>query len=111
MASSTSALGAAAAAPTSSSPSTTPTIDPLAQEKTFLKLLVTQLQNQDPENPADTTQMVTQLAQFSELEQTVNMASDVAAIRAVVAPATSTASANNPATGTTSPGNMQTTGT
>ncbi len=39
----------------------------------FLKLLVTQLQNQDPLNPADSTQFVAQLAQFSSLEQLTNV--------------------------------------
>lgn len=40
----------------------------------FLKLLVTQLQNQDPLNPSDPTEFTAQLAQFSSLEQlfTVN---------------------------------------
>lgn len=38
---------------------------------TFLKLLVTQLQNQDPLNPMDGTQFTSQIAQFSQLEQTV----------------------------------------
>jgi hypothetical protein len=33
----------------------------------FLQLLIAQLQNQDPTNPVDPTQFVTQLAQFSEL--------------------------------------------
>lgn len=35
----------------------------------FLQLLVQQLTNQDPLEPMDNTQMVTQLAQFSALEQ------------------------------------------
>jgi flagellar basal-body rod modification protein FlgD len=35
----------------------------------FLKLLVTQLQNQDPNNPTDQTQMLAQLAQFSSLSE------------------------------------------
>lgn len=35
----------------------------------FLKLLVTQLQNQDPLNPSDPTEFTAQLAQFSSLEQ------------------------------------------
>lgn len=38
----------------------------------FLILLVTQLQYQDPLNPADSTQFVSQLAQFSTLEQMEN---------------------------------------
>ncbi|MEI6262268.1 MAG: flagellar hook capping FlgD N-terminal domain-containing protein, partial [Deltaproteobacteria bacterium] len=39
----------------------------------FLKLLVTQLQNQDPMNPTDSTAFVAQLAQFSSLEQLSNV--------------------------------------
>lgn len=39
----------------------------------FLKLLVTQMQYQDPLNPMDDTQFVSQMAQFSSLEQMQNM--------------------------------------
>jgi flagellar basal-body rod modification protein FlgD len=39
----------------------------------FLKLLITQLQNQDPLNPADSTEFTAQLAQFSSLEQLSNI--------------------------------------
>ena len=39
----------------------------------FLKLLVAQMQNQDPFNPQDPTQYVTQLAQFNSLEQMMAM--------------------------------------
>lgn len=63
-----------------SDPATTATTssDPLAQEQTFLKLLVAQVQNQDPMDPnADPTQYVTQLAQFSSLEQLTQMRSDL----------------------------------
>ena len=42
----------------------------------FLQLLVAQLQNQDPLNPTDSTTFVTQLAQFSELEQVMAIRSD-----------------------------------
>jgi len=43
----------------------------------FLKLLVAQMQNQDPTNPTDDTQMASQLAQFSALEQMTNVAQSV----------------------------------
>ncbi len=39
----------------------------------FLKLFVTQLQNQDPLNPDDSAQMAAQLAQFQGLEQMLNV--------------------------------------
>ena len=39
----------------------------------FLTLLVTQLQNQDPLNPAEPTEFTAQLAQFSSLEQLFNL--------------------------------------
>jgi flagellar basal-body rod modification protein FlgD len=39
----------------------------------FLGLLVTQLKNQDPLNPQDSSQFVTQLAQLSQVEQTYNI--------------------------------------
>ena len=60
-------------------------IDKLGADKnTFLKLLVAQLKNQDPLNPADGTQFVTQLAQFSSLEQSTQMSEDISAIRTVL---------------------------
>jgi flagellar basal-body rod modification protein FlgD len=39
----------------------------------FLKLFVTQLQNQDPLNPDDGTEMAAKLAQFNGLEQMMNV--------------------------------------
>jgi flagellar basal-body rod modification protein FlgD len=43
----------------------------------FLKLLVAQLQHQDPANPMDSGAFMGQLAQFSSLEQMTNVASSV----------------------------------
>ena len=42
-------------------------------ENDFLKLLTTQLQQQDPTQPMSNTEMVAQLAQFSALEQMTNV--------------------------------------
>ncbi len=39
----------------------------------FLTLLLEQMKNQDPMSPMDSSQMSTQLAQFSQLEETQNM--------------------------------------
>ena len=39
----------------------------------YMKLLVTQLQNQNPLDPMDNNQMASQLAQFSELSQLESM--------------------------------------
>jgi flagellar basal-body rod modification protein FlgD len=49
----------------------------LANENTFLTLLVSQLQHQDPLNPADGTTFVTQLAQFTQLEDLQNINQNV----------------------------------
>jgi flagellar basal-body rod modification protein FlgD len=39
--------------------------------QTFLKLLMTQLQNQDPTSPLDTNQFTSQLVQYSSVEQQI----------------------------------------
>ncbi len=59
-------------------------VDPLANKDVFLQLLVAQLKNQDPENPADGTQFVTQLAQFTDLEQSTEMRTDLDSINSFV---------------------------
>jgi len=44
---------------------------------TFLKLLTSQLQHQDPLNPLDTNQFTQQLVEFASVEQQVNMNSNL----------------------------------
>ena len=57
-------------APTTPSTSTDPVApDQLANESTFLKLLMAQVRNQDPMNPTGSTQFIGQLVQFRQLEQ------------------------------------------
>ena len=47
----------------------------------FLQLLVAQIKNQDPMSPTDGVQFLTQLAQFQQLEQSMNSGQDLTAIR------------------------------
>jgi flagellar basal-body rod modification protein FlgD len=71
-------------------------------EEMFLQLLVAQLQNQDPLNPTDSTQFVSQLAQFSQLEQVMAIRSDTDTLAADATAATSsTAAGTTPTTGQT----------
>jgi flagellar basal-body rod modification protein FlgD len=63
-----------ASSQTSSNQSTAPAgpNQTLGQDQ-FMKLLIAQLQNQDPTNPVDNSQMIAQLAQFSQLQETQQM--------------------------------------
>jgi flagellar basal-body rod modification protein FlgD len=73
---STSGVGSTAAGATSS-----PKTDgnSLGQDA-FLKLLVTQLQHQDPSSPMDNSQFIAQLATFSSLEKLSAISTQVTAI-------------------------------
>ena len=73
--------------------------DPLANESTFLTLLVSQLQNQDPLSPTDSNQFVSQLTAYSQLEQLIGIHSNTTTLAAADA-----ASAPN-AAGSTTGGN------
>ena len=46
---------------------------PVLGQDDFLKMLITQLQNQDPMNPLQSTDLAAQLAQFSSVEQLANL--------------------------------------
>jgi flagellar basal-body rod modification protein FlgD len=71
------------ASSSSSSSSSTPAATDTSQvtKNMFLQLLVAQIKNQDPMSPSDGVQFLTQLAQFQQLEQSMNMGQDLSAIR------------------------------
>jgi len=50
----------------------------------FLQLLVAQLQNQDPLNPMESTEFTSQLAQFSSLEQMIDVNKNLVEIKSAV---------------------------
>jgi flagellar basal-body rod modification protein FlgD len=60
-----------------SSPAVSSTSSTGVNENQFLKLLVTQLKNQDPLSPTDSTQFMGELAQFSQLQEVMGIHQDV----------------------------------
>jgi len=47
----------------------------------FLKILITQLQHQDPSQPLEDKEFIAQMAQFTSLEQLSNMNTEMKALR------------------------------
>jgi flagellar basal-body rod modification protein FlgD len=47
----------------------------------FLKLMVAQMQHQDPMAPTDSTQMMSQMAQFTSVEQLTNLSNAMTALQ------------------------------
>jgi flagellar basal-body rod modification protein FlgD len=68
-------------APAPPPPASPTVLDSTVNKQTFLKLLVTQIKNQNPLNPSDSTQFLAQLAQFSELEQMINVNTNLESIK------------------------------
>ncbi|QRM54252.1 flagellar hook assembly protein FlgD [Sinorhizobium sp. BG8] len=61
----------------SATESSTDSTDATLNYESFLKLLVAQLQNQDPTEPMDATEQMAQLATFSQVEQTIKTNSNL----------------------------------
>ena len=88
---------AALASTPAKSAATASSQSPQASQSVFLQLLVAQLKNQDPANPADGTQFVTQLAQFTTLEQTTQSRSDLDQILKAMQTAAAATATSSPA--------------
>jgi hypothetical protein len=67
------AVPASSARSAGSSSSTPSTTQNNSAEQTFIKLLVTELQSQDPTQPMDPTQMVGQMFQMNQLQQLIDI--------------------------------------
>jgi flagellar hook assembly protein FlgD len=92
-----------AVAATGSSPTTAPQ-KTLGQDA-FLKLLVTQLQHQDPTQPKNDTEFIAQLAQFSSLEKLTEISASIRALERALLVDTSSPAApgTTPSTPSASP--------
>jgi flagellar basal-body rod modification protein FlgD len=80
--------GMSGASETGNNPSqgvSAPKEDSLANKQTFLQLLIAQIKHQDPLNPTDSVQFLSQLAQFSELEQMIGIRDEIKALRGDIA--------------------------
>jgi flagellar basal-body rod modification protein FlgD len=58
---------------TSNSTSTAPSAANSLTANDFIKFMITQLQNQDPLNPTDSNQMLTQMSEIGQLESSTNL--------------------------------------
>ncbi len=68
-----SVAGNQAAAAAGRDPAASPKFSDAADTETFLQLLVAQIKNQDPLSPQDPTAFISQLAEFSSLEQLISI--------------------------------------
>lgn len=73
------------AGPSTSSAATAVKSNSTLDQSSFLKLLTTQMQTQDPFNPVDNTQMVAQMAQFSSTTGIAEMNASLKGIAANIA--------------------------
>jgi flagellar basal-body rod modification protein FlgD len=67
----------------------------LANTDIFMQLLVAQLKYQNPMSPADGVEFMTQLTQFSQLEQTIESRKELEAIRKLLEPPAASGEGDN----------------
>ncbi len=98
---------AATGSPASSAAASTPeNPNSVLGQNDFLKLMIAQLQAQNPLEPSNGTEYVTELAQFTQLEQTTNLASSSELSNAVQLIGHAV-TYSNPTTGATATGTVQ----
>jgi flagellar basal-body rod modification protein FlgD len=85
----------------SSSASSSTATSSTSLQDTFLNLLVTELQNQDPTAPVDPTQMVGQLVSLNQLDQLIAINSTLSSL--VPSTPSSSGTTNTGGTGSTAP--------
>jgi flagellar basal-body rod modification protein FlgD len=64
----------------------------------FVKLLITQMKNQDPMNPMDGKDLAAQLAQFSSVEQLININTKLDGLSTLLKPVTNPVADSNSTT-------------
>ena len=71
----------------------------------FLQMLLTELQNQDPTQPVDDTQMIAQQAQFSSLQEMQNLNTNLVSLMAMQNVSQATGMIGHTVVGTDAKGN------
>jgi flagellar basal-body rod modification protein FlgD len=104
----TSPVAQAAAVPSGNSASAASPENPnsVLGQNDFLKLMIAQLQAQNPLEPANGNEYVTELAQFTQLEQTTNLAS-ASELSSAVQLIGHTVSYSDPSTGAAATGKVE----
>jgi len=86
---------------TTNNPTNGNNIDSGLGENAFLQLLVTQLKNQDPTQPQDSSQFLAQLAQFSQLEQLAQINTQIQQLVTLAGGSSSTSNSSDSSTSST----------
>jgi flagellar basal-body rod modification protein FlgD len=86
---------AARASGTDSAKKTESKPNDLANKEVFLQLLIAQIKNQNPAQPADSIQYITQLSQFTGVEQLVDIKQQMQELNQKLTPKPEVASGGN----------------